>query len=577
MNRLGWWAVAAAVTGAVTASVLAAGADFALSGAGVTARVLAVLAGTALVVCGGVRTSSRGSYGREALALAGLCWLVAEWANPEAPGALVFTLGLAVGPVGFVVPLLAAVVPVPGPTRLRVSRAVGLAVAGVAAVAQGLLLAALSDPAATGCTGCPDDLLTLGAAGGAPALADAATGLLAILCALGVGAVVVLPARDPAVVRAVAASAVAAAGVTAWSTAVQGLGSTTTSDARTVASLALLALAGARLWQDARRRLALRAVTRGVLRTERSGTDTSAESILRSALGDPRIRVRYPVDGAWVDVLGTADVTGSEEALVLTDGGEVLAALSAADPRRLDGAALDDILAGLRLLLDVERLQARERVRARELGEARRRAVASADDARVRLERDLHDGAQQHLVALRYALGLARFRADREHLPSTAALLEESDLAVEQALTELRAIAHGMGSPTVASLGLVEAIRSAADRCGAAASLDGDVVSRLSPHVIRTSYAVVLEGLGAAARLGSRDVRVSLGRGGAGDAADADDADAAANVGIAAVGPRPTGVPSAALVERVSLVEGTIHLVAGPQETWALRAVLPCG
>jgi len=72
------------------------------------------------------------------------------------------------------------------------------------------------------------------------------------------------------------------------------------------------------------------------------------------------------------------------------------------------------VVAAARLRLDTERLQAAVLARVEELRQARRRVVDAADDERRRLERDLHDGAQQRLVALRFELGLAPFSALRK-------------------------------------------------------------------------------------------------------------------------------------------------------------------
>ena len=564
VNRLVWWALVAAAVGAVTVSVLAAGGEFALSGPDVTAQVLAVLAGTALTVCGGLRSA----HGQGAVGLAGVGWLVAEWANPEAPDALVFTLGLAVGAVGFAPFLLLGLVAVPAAGRLRLLRTVAIGTAAAAAVVQGPLVVAMSDPATTGCTGCPGNLLALRTTGDATRLADAATVVVALSCAAAVVVVLLQRPGGAPYVQAVSVAAVGATGVTAWVMVAQGPGSGAAYDTRALTSLALLALAGSRFWLEARRRLALRAVTRAVVRTSRSGADSSAEAVLRTALSDPGLTVRYPVDGHWVDLTGTAVAPPAGRTVVLADGGDVLAALTPGGDRDVDGSGLDEVLVGVRLLLDVDRLQARQRALARELGEARRRAVDSADEARTTLERDLHDGAQQRLVALRYALGLARFRAGRDKLPEVVGLLDESDAAVEQALTELRTIAHGMSGPALASVGLVEAVRSAAARCGAAATVDRAVAEVLAPHVTRTSYAVVLEGLTAAVRSGAGGVRVSLAR---------EAPRRVATVSVTAGGPRPSGLPSAPLAERVALVDGRIDLTSQTATTWQLRAELPCG
>ncbi len=98
-----------------------------------------------------------------------------------------------------------------------------------------------------------------------------------------------------------------------------------------------------------------------------------------------------------------------------------------------------------------------------ELSASRARIVAAADHSRRRIERDLHDGAQQHLVALAVKLGLARQMLDAD--PAVVAtLLEELRADAQTTLTELRELAHGIYPPLLMDRGLPEALRAAANR-----------------------------------------------------------------------------------------------------------------
>src|SRR5208283_4680429 len=103
------------------------------------------------------------------------------------------------------------------------------------------------------------------------------------------------------------------------------------------------------------------------------------------------------------------------------------------------------------------------RKQADELRESRARIVASGDAERRRMERDLHDGAQQHLVALAVNLRLVRdIIADDPE--AGAEILDQLAKDVQDTIHELRELAHGIYPPLLVDSGLVEALRAAANR-----------------------------------------------------------------------------------------------------------------
>jgi len=129
-----------------------------------------------------------------------------------------------------------------------------------------------------------------------------------------------------------------------------------------------------------------------------------------------------------------------------------------------------------------------------ELRASRARIVAASDESRRNIERNLHDGAQQHLVALAVKVGLARqlLAAD----PDTAAnLLEELRGDVQTTLTELRELAHGIYPPLLRDRGLEEALRAACGRSTLYTDLDCNVERRFSPDVEAAVYFCCLEAL----------------------------------------------------------------------------------
>jgi signal transduction histidine kinase len=139
------------------------------------------------------------------------------------------------------------------------------------------------------------------------------------------------------------------------------------------------------------------------------------------------------------------------------------------------------------------------RRQAEELRASRARVVTAADAERRRIERDLHDGAQQHLVGLVVNLRLARELADAD--PAEAkALLESLGHDARQAFEELRELAHGIYPPLLLDRGLAEALGAVASRAGVGARLEASAISRYPPQVEATVYFCCVEALQNAAK-----------------------------------------------------------------------------
>ena len=127
-----------------------------------------------------------------------------------------------------------------------------------------------------------------------------------------------------------------------------------------------------------------------------------------------------------------------------------------------DRAFIDAATSYAQMSLDNERLSAQASSLLDEVRKSRARIQAAADDERRRIERDLHDGAQQRLVALRIKLELAAERSIGNG--AGAALLRALGSDVEEALEEVRALARGIYPAPLADRGLVEGLRAAALR-----------------------------------------------------------------------------------------------------------------
>lgn len=134
-----------------------------------------------------------------------------------------------------------------------------------------------------------------------------------------------------------------------------------------------------------------------------------------------------------------------------------------------------------------------------ELRASRARLVATADRERRRLERDLHDGAQQHLVALAVNLGLARQLIDDDPLAARE-LLDESADAVRETVQQLRDLAHGIYPPLLMDAGLGEAVRAASTRSPLAVDVRVDGVGRHAAAIEAAVYFCCLEALQNAAK-----------------------------------------------------------------------------
>ena len=146
------------------------------------------------------------------------------------------------------------------------------------------------------------------------------------------------------------------------------------------------------------------------------------------------------------------------------------------------------------IVLDNQRLTAEATLATREVERSRSRIVASVERERRRIERDLHDGAQQRLVALRIELELAAelVRLDPQR---GADRLEELERGVDEALDELRSLAHGVCPPLLADRGVAEALQAVARRSPIGVDVVARHVGRYAPEVEGAIYFCVVEAL----------------------------------------------------------------------------------
>jgi signal transduction histidine kinase len=182
------------------------------------------------------------------------------------------------------------------------------------------------------------------------------------------------------------------------------------------------------------------------------------------------------------------------------DEGDMLLALA-----RQIGLALHNARLGSALQKSLDELQRR----ADELRASRARVVAAADAERRRIERDLHDGAQQQLFTLAVNVRLARELADSDP-PRARAVLEDLSQDVERAFEQFRDLARGIYPTVLVDRGLAEGLRAAASRAGMPTRLELRVSGRYSPEVEATIYFCCHEALQNAARHAGPGARATV-------------------------------------------------------------------
>ncbi len=171
-----------------------------------------------------------------------------------------------------------------------------------------------------------------------------------------------------------------------------------------------------------------------------TGRPEQLAEVLGSALGDPSLRVGYRIPGSAIDVDVTGRPVPSDGVPVLLAGERVGVLVAATDQPR---ALLREIAQACALLFEVVRLRASLGTALRDVESSRNRLLQAGYDERRRLERDLHDGAQQRLVALGMNLRLAQ-RHLGDGTVDVDALLDDSVSDLAAAVAELRHIAHGL-------------------------------------------------------------------------------------------------------------------------------------
>jgi signal transduction histidine kinase len=257
--------------------------------------------------------------------------------------------------------------------------------------------------------------------------------------------------------------------------------------------------------------------------------------------------------------------------------GELLGALSVSKRRGealtpVEQKLVDDLARQAGLVLKNVRLSADLRARLDELRASRQRLVSAQDVERRRLERNLHDGAQQHLVALKVKLGLAEMLLGRDPVKA-ATTLEQLKCDADEALETLRDLARGIYPPLLADKGLVVALESQARKATVPVSVAADGVGRFGQDIEATVYFCVLEALQNVQKYaGARSVAVHL---------SADDHSLRFEVIDDGAGFDTTTARKGAgltnMADRVDALGGSVDVISHPGEGTRVRGELPVG
>ena len=326
-------------------------------------------------------------------------------------------------------------------------------------------------------------------------------------------------------------------------------------------AIAFACLAGGVAWTVVRDRRTRTAISRLAADLGEAPEPGALKAALARSLADDALEVAYWIPGPqqYVDAGGRAvEVPAASERAatpIVRDGEPVALVIH---DRALSGVReLErEIGAAARLAVDNERLRAEVLAQLEDLRSSRARIVDAGDSARRRIERDLHDGAQQRLLALSYELRLARAGAEADGDAALTSVLATSCEDVQTALVELRDLAHGIHPAILTEAGLGPALESLADDASLPVELGAAPAERLPEAVERAAYLFVAEAVDAAARAGADHVSVSLRR-------------EEENL-LVDVGPVQAAVP-VHLADRIGALGGRVGVAHG-----RLRAEIPC-
>jgi len=294
---------------------------------------------------------------------------------------------------------------------------------------------------------------------------------------------------------------------------------------------------------------------------------------LARALRDPTLVLAYPAasgsgyvdpDGQSIDVPG--EPVADRGIARLERDGQTLAVL-AYDPAldQEDPGRVGAVASMARMALENERLAAQVRAQLDEVRASRARIVEAGNAERRRIERDLHDGAQQRLVALAMRLDQAR-----EGSAGAATLIDETTAELLRAVREVRDLARGLHPTILTDAGLAAAVEALAERTPLPVKV-AVTEARFPPEIEAAAYYVVAEGLTNIARYaGATEARVeATAKGGRLVVTVTDDGRGGADPS--------SGSGLRGLVDRLAAIDGELQITSRAGDGTTLTAILPAG
>ena len=320
-------------------------------------------------------------------------------------------------------------------------------------------------------------------------------------------------------------------------------------------------------------RTARGAVGTAIVGLEPGGPPEMLRDALARALGDSTLQLAFRLPGGS----GYLDTAGQPVDPARLGPGRAVTALAATGDAVL---VHDQVLeqepqlvrltaAAASMALEHSRLQAEVQAQLEQVRASRARIVEAGDAERRKLERDLHDGAQQRLVTLSLALGMARDRAKGAD-PDLESLIESASKEAREALLELRELARGIHPAVLTETGLAGAVQALAERSPVATTITAVPAGRFPAAIEATAYFVVSEALANVAKHAQADtaevaIRQLPGRlvvqvtdDGRGGARDQD------------------GSGLRGLADRVASVGGVLRIDSPPGSGTHLKADIPC-
>ena len=491
-------ALVGVVAGAVSARLALSAPWYTVGDTAARGAVLGLTAGAALLGAGLCRSrSDQAQMAGWLLTAAGTAWLVTAWDDPHAL-AWVFVIGRIFGTVWPVL-LAHGLLAMFGPLN-RTERTL-LAAAYTVTTGAGLAVTLLFNPATNGCAACPvNPILILDAPAVAAWLEHAATLAGPVWASLLTVALTFRlirstpPKRRLMLPTDACGIAVLAFVAVVYLRAIAGGHAETAGAAVSTESVLLILLCLSTGWPAFSLALTRHRLGRLVVQASAVQPVGGLGPVLKTVLGDPTARLLYPRDGsAGQDLIDAEGEPARPQATLtpLTRGITTVGYLDhQAELLQHDIAVFAQVA---RLSIDNERLHAERAAQLRELRASRVRIVAAADRERRRLERDLHDGAQQRLVSLALGIRLEGMTLANSTGSDRDLILADAEAEVADALAELRTIARGLYPRELADEGLEAALETFVETDPTPVRLDLHLAQRAPPEVESAAFFAVAQ------------------------------------------------------------------------------------